>query len=176
MQFKKGADRFVVILPFLRIAIKFPRIHFARVTRLLYRIIKNSGKWKRLRTNWSWSIETHEGFKWLLFRGIVANWGEFLFYWQTRNPFVQPTYISLFGLLNIQRVDEPCLLQGKDLLIQLFKLTNGQVLSDLHHFANPHNFCLSHGKLRMLDYGSRKCRKVIARHGANIVEHFNPSS
>lgn len=174
MQFKKGADRVVVIFPFLRIAVKFPIIRLWLAIRLLYRDIK-SGKWERLSKDWSWPIEVRGGFKGLLLRGLAANWGEFLFYWQTRNPFVQPTYFSFFGLFNVQRADEPCRLKEDNLWCQLYELTNGQVFDDSHHFAEPRNFCFSNGKLRMLDYGSRKSRGVIARHGAMIVECFNPA-
>jgi len=173
VQFKKGADRVVILFPFLRITVKFPIIRFGLALCLLYRDIK-SGKWKRLKEDWGWSIEEGSGFKEFLFRGLAANWGEFRFYWQTRNPFLQPTYMSL-GFVNFQRYDEPCELQADDLWSQLHKLTNRDVFDDEHHFENPRNFCFNNGTLRMLDYGSRRSQGVILKHGARIVQVFNPA-
>lgn len=141
----------------------------------LLRFYVRRGGWKHLQRGWSWPIEARGGFKGLLFGGLDANWGEFLFYWQTRNPFVQPTYFSFFGLFNVQRAGEPCLLKREDLWYQLYQLTRDRDFDNSHHFDNLRNFCFSNGKLRMLDYGSRKSREVIARHGAMIVELFNPA-
>lgn len=173
MQFKKGADRVVVIFPLLGIAVKFPIIRLWSAIRLLRRCIQ-IGEWKYFKKYWEGPIEAHGGFKAILLRGLTANWGEFLFWWQTRNPFVQPTYFSLFGFVNIQRADEPCLMKANDVWCQLLELTNNEVGADSHHFANPRNFCLSEGKLRMLDYGSRKSREVIARHSTTIMRLFDP--
>ncbi|MFH1111816.1 MAG: hypothetical protein V1712_01960 [Patescibacteria group bacterium] len=131
MQIKKGQDRVVVLFPYLGIAVKLPIIRFWLAVRLLYRNIK-SGKWEHLKKDWQRPIEERSGFKGLLFRGLAANWGEFRFYWQTRNPFLQPTYLSL-GFVNIQRYDEPCNLQNVDLWYQLHELTNGDVFDDPHH-------------------------------------------
>jgi len=174
VKFKKGQDRVVVVFSSLGIAIKFPIIRLWLAVRLLYRDIKG-GHWEHLKKNWGYPVEAFGGLRGILFRGLSANWGEFRFYWQTRNPFLQPTYFSLFGLLNIQRADAPCLLKDEDLWCQLHELTRGKVFDDSHHFANPGNFCFCNGKLRMLDYGSRKSRGVIALHGEKIVELFNPA-
>ncbi len=180
MQIKKGQDRIVFIFPLIGIVIKFPIIHFFRVFRRTYCVLRGDGKNKKEKWEWikehlTYPIEAYFGFKGLLFRGLVANWREFWFYLKTRHSFLQPTYFSLFGLLNIQRYDEPCRLQNVDLWCQLYEMTNGQVFDDSHHFENPHNFCFHNGKLRMLDYGSRRTWGVISNYGAKIIEHFNPA-
>jgi hypothetical protein len=174
MRLQKGKNRIVIIFPFFHIALKFPIIHFSIVTRLLYIDIKN-GDWKSMLKQWRWSVDVNQGFKGLLFGGFAANWYEFLFYWQTRNPFIQPTYFSLFGLFSIQRVDEPCLMKFQDLFYQLCDITDDLASDDSHHFINVRNFCFHNGKLRMADYGSRKSREVITKYGKKITESFNPA-
>ncbi len=174
VKFKRGRSRVVVIFPFFRIAIKLPIIHLLVAMRAVYYCIKSDKCWQYLQQDWGWSVEQHIGFKGHLFLGIVANWNEFVFYQKTRDPFLQPTYFSFFGLFNIQRVDESYLLNDEDLYHQLFKLTDGEVQNDSHHFENPHNFCFCDGSLRMLDYGSSKTRRIIAQYGTKIVDLFNP--
>jgi hypothetical protein len=145
MQVKRGQSRIVFIFPLLRIVFKFPIIHpFVAVRPFFRRDIKGK-KWKYLKMYLSWPLEVYGSFRGLLFRGLSANWNEFLFYWKTRNQFLQPTYFSLFGFLNIQRYDKPCQLHEVDLWCQLHELTEGHVHEDGHVFANPHNFCFSGG-------------------------------
>ena len=164
MKFKKGQDRVVVVVVSLGIAIKFPIIHVWNVVRLLYRYMGMGSKQK-----YHW--ELFDEIVGVLFRGLTANWGEFLFYWQTGNAFLQPTYLSLFGLMNIQRAGEPCLLKCEDLWFQFDELTEGKV-GDLHHFTNIENFCVYKGGLRMLDYGSPASRRVVAQYGTKIAKDF----
>lgn len=172
MQIKKGNDRIVILLPSLGIAIKLPAIHLWRAICLFCGRIKN-GKWKRLKRDWKWPIEAPWGFKKFLFRGFVVNWRELRFYSQTRNPLLQPTYFSLFGLFNIQKAGEPCQLESINLWCQLREITDNAVDADKHHFSNPRNFCFNNGTLRMLDYGSRQSQEVILKFGAKIVQSFN---
>jgi len=175
VQIRKGKDRIVFVFPLLRIAVKFPIIHFFIAVKPFFRCDTKGKKWEYLKKYLTWPLEAYGGFRGLLFRGISANWNEFWFYWKTRNSFLQPTYFSLFGLLNIQRCDEPCQLQEVDLWCQLYELTSGKVFGDSHHFANPRNFCFCDRKLRMLDYGSGRSHGVITQYGIKIVELFNPA-
>ncbi|MDO8425322.1 MAG: hypothetical protein Q7T01_02305 [bacterium] len=174
MRFHLGTDRVAVVFPLLHIAIKFPIVRVWRAVRLLYRDIC-SGGWKQVKKDWGYPMEMRACFRGLLFRGFAANWGEFRFWWQTRHPFVQPTFISFFGLFNVQRADAPCLLKREDVWVQLYRLTQGKVFADAHHFAEPGNFCFRDGKLRMHDYGGRACQGVIVRYGASIVTGFDPA-
>ncbi len=174
VKINKGRDRIVLVFPLLRVAVKFPIIHFfAAVKPFFCRDTK--GKWDYLKDYLTWPLETDGGFRGLLFRGLSANWNEFWFYQRTRNPFLQPTYFSLFGFLNVQRCDTPCRLQAVDLCYQLRELTSGRIVDDPHHFANPRNFCFYNGTLRMIDYGSRRTHGIITQYGQKIVESFNPA-
>jgi hypothetical protein len=174
MQIRKGKDRIVIILPLLGIVIKFPIVHFFLAVIAFFHRVPKGKKWEYLKKYISLPIEYTYGFRWLLFTGISANWNEFWFWWKTRNSFLQPTYFSLFGLLNIQQYDQPCQLLEDDLWCQLYELTNSKVFDDSHHFTNPRNFCFSRGKLRMLDYGSRLSQRVVEKYGEKIFELFNP--
>ncbi len=179
MQIKKGDDRVVVILPMLGIVLKFPIIHFWRFLRIFASCFKDP---KRMLVRLCWGvtlpINYSLGFRGMLFKGLHANWCEFWFYWWTLNPFLQPTYFSLLGLLNIQRIGEPCLMEVEDVWCQLSGMNNSlqrDLWKDSHHFANPRNFCFYKGTIRMLDYGSSGSREVVALHGTHIVEHLDPA-
>lgn len=174
MKFKKGKDRLVSIFPALGIAIKFPIIRFLAVIRASCRQIRN-GDWKLLRKSWSFSVKSQRGLKGVLLRGLLANWREYRFYQRTKNPFLQPTYFSFYGLVNVQQVGEPCLIRDQDLWRQLLDLTMNEVWADAHHFSNPENFCFYKGKLRMHDYGSSACQTVIERYGEKIFYEFDPA-
>lgn len=174
MKFKKGHYRFVFVFPSLGIAIKFPIIRlWCLVKNIVYLTVRM--RWESLWREMSSSIDFDFGLKGLLFRGIVDNWREFLFFRKTRNIFLQPTYFSFFGLLNIQKTSEPCMLNYVDLWCQLYELTGGKVFDDSHHFENPDNFCFANGKLMILDYGSKGTHGVINEFGAKIFESFDPA-
>jgi hypothetical protein len=143
------------------------------VLRLLYREIREHD-WKKIRRYWRYDIDQRGATKNLLFQGFVANWLEFRFWRKTRDPFLQPTHFSLLGLFNVQRVDEPCDIGLYNLWDQLHDLIGDEIMTDDHHFDNPKNFSFRAGKLRIQDYGSRITQAIITKHGANIVEKFDP--
>ena len=99
----------------------------------------------------------------MLFRGLADNWMEFWFYVRTRNPFLQPTYFSLFGIFTVQRYGKPCPFRDIDLKHQLEELTDGRAREDGHHFFDSRNFTFNQGALRMIDYGNKQARKVIEK-------------
>lgn len=174
MKITKSESRLVVVLPELGIVIKFPIIHLVIGSRVFWNDLSKKGN--RLHDELlRYTIEMDGSLKRLLFKGIVDNWREWRFYQRTRHPFCQPTYLSLFGLLNIQRFAHPCTLQDIDLWCQLHELTKGAVFKDLHHFTNPNNFCLNSGGLRILDYGGLKTQEVVQEFGNEILQHFNPN-
>ncbi|OGG93353.1 hypothetical protein A2609_01525 [Candidatus Kaiserbacteria bacterium RIFOXYD1_FULL_47_14] len=178
MQIRKGNDRIVFVFPSLGIVVKLPIVHFFFAARCSWQMFFHCGakgrRWKILKRYLEFPTKNMSSFRWFLFRGLSANWNEFRFYRKTKNPFLQPTYFSLFGLLNIQRFDEPCQLEETGFWWQLLELTNGKVSDDGHHFEEPRNFCFHNGKLRILDYGSRRTHDVVLQYGTKIVELFNP--
>ena len=163
MQVKTGSDRVVFLFPALGIAVKFPIIHFVVAWELLFGGLKKYG-WKLI-----------GGVLNLLFRGLADNWMEVWFYVRTRNPFLQPTYFSLFGIFTVQRYGKPCPFRDIDLKHQLEELTDGRAREDGHHFFDSQNFTFSQGALRMIDYGNKRARGVIADYGVRISKRFNPT-
>ena len=170
MDIKKGQDRIVIIFPALKIVVKLPVVHLIMAIKNFWRFSK---KWDIFKKYLTFPVETLTGLKGLLFRGFYSNWNEFWFHLKTHNLFLQPTYFSLFGLLNIQKYDEPCRLDDDNLWHQFIEIAGNSISQDPHHFYNHINFCVHKQKLRMLDYGSRKVCDIIARHGANIYEKFD---
>ena len=137
----KGRDRVVVLVPWFKIVVKFPIIHLLQFLESLFTDLTCVRRWGRLGERVLWPIEVREGLKGQLFGGLAANWNEFLFYSKTNNPFLQPTYFSFFGLLNVQLLGEKCSLDESMFWNQLYELTDGRVRDDMHHFSNPDNFC-----------------------------------
>lgn len=174
MQFHKGQNRAVWLLPELGIVVKFPIVYFRPVFAALTTDLWRFG-WKGFKAYWDTPLEAYGGFRSWLFKGLAANWMEFWLYTKTHNPFLQPTYFSLLGLVNVQRYGNPCPLKHVDLWCQLHELTNGQVWDDGHHFSNTQNFTFDGGVLRMLDYGSSRTRKVVLLYGEKIIQQFDPT-
>lgn len=172
MEIKKGQDRIVLIIPKLNIVIKFPIIHLIEAIKYVSRNDLNQWLEIEFHTPIDRPIFSLHRF---LFRGIVINWREFIFYLKTRNPFTQPTLFSFFGIFNIQLYGQLCKLEYRNVWCQFRKLTNDEILKDSHHFGNPNNFCINGGKLRIVDYGSRNTQLIISRNGENISRFFNPA-
>ena len=176
MKFKKGRNRIVLVLPLLGIAVKLPIVHFFTVTAsLAKRIVHLDFKIIRILMRVSPDCDGFIGYRNLLFGGTLTNWREFLFFYKTKNPFLQPTYFSLFGLINIQKLGQLCTMEQRTFQSQLRDVTNDGVGWDDHHFINPDNFCFSNGKLRILDYGSKITQETVILYGAKIQSSFNPN-
>jgi hypothetical protein len=171
MRIHKGKTRIVFVFPGLGVVVKLPIIQPKKAIDKFIMYQKRFG-WKLTRQYLSWPAETPFGFKWLMFLGILCNWREFIYYVRTHNPFLQPTYFSLFGLLNIQLYGE---VSNIDFGYQLDDLTDWQIRDDPHHFSNSGNFCFYKGKARMLDYGNPKCWETIEKYGEKIVKEFDPA-
>ena len=181
MKIKKGWNRIVFIFPSLEIAVKLPIVHLLKAVRGLIEYVSHlsSCNFKRLfrglRREMALPSDCDEYpyFRSFLFGGIMANWRELLFFLKTKNPFLQPTYFSLCGVVNIQKMGEPCLISRDELQERLYGLTNSANCDDGHHLSNPDNFCFDKGRFRILDYGNRKTQKIITAHGVKIFESFS---
>jgi len=168
MKIKKSRNRIVLVFPCLGIVIKLPFIHFVSgINDFLWSIKDGHFRWR-----WNSNIESMESFKELLFKGILYNWREYLFFIKYRHPFTTPTYFSFFGFLNLQRLGQPCIIDSLVLWQKLIKLSNGTVAQDGHHFTNPENFCFINKKLRIIDYGSLRTQQVITKIGLKIMNDF----
>lgn len=173
MRFKKGRHRFVFLFSSLGIVIKLPIVHFSETVNTLAKHVIRI-ELKEIYTEMSIPMNCGIiGYRDLLFSGMMANWKEFLFFCKARNSFLQPTYFSFFGFINIQKMGKLCVIKTGDLWQQLDEITNKEARRDHHHFRNPSNFCLDKkGKLRILDYGSGQTREVITKYGQKIQESF----
>lgn len=175
MEIKQGTTRLVFVFPTLGFVIKFPMTSPIEWLKDLAHLLSYGG-WKRLKSNWlEFDSETTRSQRWLLFRGLLANWNEYKFYQQTHHPFLMPTIFSLLGLFNIQITGKPCEVWEYDLWGQLYQLTQGRVFDDPHLFSNPDNFCFVAGKLRIRDYASSRGQGVIREFGMKILSDFKSS-
>ncbi|MEI6836011.1 MAG: hypothetical protein WCK59_04220 [Candidatus Falkowbacteria bacterium] len=113
--------------------------------------------------------------KYLMFSGIMANWNEYLFYRETKNLFVLPTYLSIFGLINFQKRGKEIYFWNSDEIreyICINSVDEDQIFCDSHTFAKKENFCLDGDKLKMLDYGSRHVHNFLRLNGDKLFNNF----
>ena len=168
----KGSDRVVLAFPNQGFVIKVPLIKIFRAVHYFCGDFF-ARKWSSLRKRFIHPIRMQYSIPGLVFRGIFANWNEFLLYQQTKNPFLQPTYFSFFGLFNIQKHNEPYK-DGELLRKEIYRIIGWRGFKlDMHHLVNPRNFTLEKGRLRILDYGSKSTRTLIEEFGKRIHEEFN---
>jgi hypothetical protein len=183
---KIGQDRIVILLPLIGLVVKLPRIRLLAIIREVYRFSVRSlfGKKKEfnrvlLTKFFTRSIAASQaflGFRALLLSGLITNWSEFIFYVKTRNSFLQPTYFSFFGLLNIQRLGKSLQLTIEEFEPQMVEFINYEnYQADSHHFTKRNNFCGHQGKLRILDYGSKVTQKIVRKFGEKIHQNFKLS-
>ena len=173
MKISKGKNRIVLILPSMGVVVKIAIISPIKSFRCLFRTIK-SKNWKYLRREFMSPFGRGiPKFKDYLLLGIIHNWLEFWFYVKTKNTFLQPTYFSLLGLFNIQKLGKVSKFSFVNLRCQLHELTKGKIWKHSHHFSNSDNFCFD-GKLRMFDYGDKRTQEVIQEYGSKIFKEFNP--
>ncbi|MFH0846377.1 MAG: hypothetical protein V1851_03210 [Patescibacteria group bacterium] len=175
-----GSSRIVFV--FDKIAFKFPKIAIIKylkeffvlffwekdsLTRTVKRYLT-----RRYLTGSVYS-KNHPGLKYYLLNGLVSNWQEFLFWRKYKNIFCEPTYYSLFGLINIQRVSYPYdKIDRKSFWIKMQE-TPGYDRDDGHHFSNPKNFGIRKKQILIVDYGNPITQRVILKYGENITEHFS---
>lgn len=174
MQYKKGTSRHVVIFPQLGFVLKFPII-FLRTTVVLFFYYFFKGYFKYICIWFTYETHITGGFKFLIYRGFYENWNEYKFYKSTKNNFLQPTYFSFFGIFNIQKYCEIKKLPSFDYnILRCFALiTENAIVTDLHHFSNPNNFCFENGTIKALDYGSLKTQEIISKWSEKIIAEFD---
>ena len=110
-----------------------------------------------------------------LLAGIMANWQEFLFTIFCWNNFIQPTYFSLFGLINIEkRGDKINFWNSDDLFEYISKnsLSEKQLHCDSHVFSNIENFSMDGNHLKIHDYGSRNIQEFLILNGERLYSRF----
>ena len=169
MTFHKGTARCVVCIPLLRIVLKLPIIHI----RNAFHMFKFGIKVRQLLELLTCSVYKTYSVKGQLFRGFAENWNEYRFYLKTKHQFIQPTYFSLFGIVNFQKMGNICNLSRTNHWTQIAIITNEQAHADSHHFGEASNFCLEGSVLKILDYGNPKTQDVVMKFGTIIQEKYD---
>ncbi len=110
-----------------------------------------------------------------LYAGIMANRQEWKFSRRNKNPFIMPTYFSLFGLFNIQK-------RGKEIdfwddsgvwcYVYDNSQNENQPWCDGHSLASIENYCLDERKLKIVDYGSRFLEPFLEVNGERLSQNF----
>jgi len=157
MKICKGTNRVVFVFESMGFVVKVPIIHFVRLFRgMMMKHELGFGFWL------SASPKCCEGAKWCV-NGLVENWSEWRFSkTMGEQAFILPTYISLFGLLNIcPYSDDFPADKFKGLEKKMGDMSNGSIAWDSHHFTNSKNFCVHQGCIKMRDYGGASTQKVI---------------
>ncbi len=170
MKIRKGTDRLVLIFPSLGFVIKLPRFYIWMTIKNILRYIWN---WNYFKEWLNYSPEAYTGIQRLLYKGLRDNWHEYTFYRDTHHPFLQPTYFSLFGFMNIQKYGDQQEIRFDILLNHFMNITNNEAYTDNHHFANWRNFCFENGKIKITDYGCPRTQKVITPWGDVIIAKFD---
>lgn len=177
MHIAKGRDRMVLVVPEIGLVFKLAFIHCLLVARRLFSLYR-SGHSEYIKIIWRWTIEERGGITNSLLGGIHENWSEYRFYQRTHNHFVQPTYFSLFGIINIQKYGNMCTTEDGDELVAFWKelrtLTADEVYADPHHFQNPLNYCMHDTHVRMTDYGNTAVQQVLKVYGDILAEDLHP--
>ncbi len=180
MYISKGTTRLVIILPSFGFVIKFPLPKPFLFTKSFLRALKF--KLKGESRLWEFVFAMDEdgtystNIRTTLLNGIFHNWKEYKLWRKTRSSFLEPTYFSFFGLINIQKYGHPLEVHYGTLWHQVLDYSNNQVWDNGHHFSNPDNFSFSNGAIKMIDYGDFGIEKVVIGYGNEIVKSFDPNN
>jgi len=176
MEFHSGRTRIAISFPKLGFVLKFPKsrpIEFIKFTistlRLCYGL-KNL-KWIKRRLSLKEEDAWHGNIRDHLLNGVYQNWLERSIWKDTRSIFLEPTWFSLFGLVNLQRYGTPNPLTEKCIWIQIYEITESQAQKNNHHFQHPANYSFDGRHLRMFDYGDTDVRTVIEKYGEKLFHH-----
>lgn len=171
IQFHCGRWRWVIALPPLGIVLKFPRFH--PLEWLFHLYLYRKIRWKV----WCASeLNAQSAFYRYSIGGLSDNFGEWLFYLRHPHPFLQPTYFSLFGLMNVQRYGAPLDEVHERENQRMYRwslMTDFGVSKDNHTFGSNKNFCLDHdGNIHILDYGQKRTQRVLLRWADSLCIGF----
>ncbi len=157
MKIKHGTSRCVILLPCFGLAVKLPKIDLGTFWHVLLRSLKQGhGR--------EFTVILNPRRRVFVLRGLACNFAEFWFYMRTRNTFAWPTYFSLFGLCNIQKL--ATVIHYDEVFDVFHAIENiaGADFRDRHCFAAHSNYCRRGGKLYLLDYGSANNRLVLQKY------------
>ncbi len=170
LSFKKGSSRFIVLVHFADIVIKFPIISFCHLFKMLWLFgIKRYDK-KVLGYFFKMGYRYDRTLRWCLCRGILSNRYESEYFRRNKNQFCWPTH-SFLWIINIQRKSD-CNSINKEWLENKIKgIVGDDIYRDVHTLCNPENFCIdSENKIKIRDYGSKGVIGVLMKHEHLLCE------
>ena len=107
-------------------------------------------------------------------QGVLDNVAEYKFYRDNKNNiFLMPTYLTLFGWINIQKAGSKLRMDNTSLWCQLVEMTNKETWCNPHVFANSDNFCVVKGRLKIVDYGSERIHDFLKKWSDKIYTDFD---
>lgn len=184
LEFHRGNTRNVILLFPLGIALKFPRFDLFKALRSLIKVgylyarfylLKEEEVGKDLQWNIKWVLKGHyerSGLRcvsYCLFRGIMANRNEYEYFQEDpENPFLIPTYFSLFGFVNAQPIVKPIENFSVGLYHKICLLVEDR--KELHNFDShaweDGNFTLrADNSVALYDYGSSRAWPFVKKYG-----------
>ncbi|MDD5457351.1 MAG: hypothetical protein PHV30_10015 [Candidatus Margulisbacteria bacterium] len=173
----QGQTRYVFC--FEKIVVKFPVMNFKLAFQSLilrYLILKEMFL-NKLTTRGRYSDDLYEDtlrgcFTGILMKGIRANLKEYTTWFNSPNPRLMPTYISLFGLVNIQKRGIVVRTPQNDLIFRLLRIATQDppdLFGDMHALGLDENWVVdSDGQVKLADYGSETAGKIIKKYGKAI--------
>ncbi len=182
-QVSKGQSRVVVAIPSWGIAIKFARIrskvvtaYFQDVSYYTREMYPNPDPAVRALFWETMTLASRRCIR-QTFGGIIDNWNERSLYKHTNTLHrlvLQPTYLSVCGLVNIQRYGKPGDVSESESIFYAFYRIAGQALvHDSHHWIKAANFHLTPDGPKLLDYGSEETQKIVSNHGVAFYRDFD---
>ena len=171
IRFSAGRWRWVILIPSLGIVLKFPRVYPLETLKGLMLLGRDLGRepWREIYDHY---VCSNSAFIRHALGGWLDNLGEAWFWWYTKHPFLQPTYFSLVGLVNIQRYGRPTGLERPPMLLW-GQHTNWAVYRDGHHFGEADNFCRDrNGFVHLHDYGRPITQRIVRQYGDLLATHI----
>jgi hypothetical protein len=164
MKIQEGTSRLALVGE--HTTLKIPHWQtFNRLVGLAKRILRRDIK---LIKNWFESPE--ESFQGLGFTlsGFFQNWRE-VTNSESLGDIVVPTRLSLFGIINLQSTAKP-IPSEIDIWKIMLEATNNEAYQDGHSFCHRSNYGMYRGKIRMLDYGSKKALLILKKYRKEISQ------
>ncbi len=175
----RGFSRIVFCFPSLGIVVKIPRPRIWAFLETTKNTLVSTIRRRHLKEiKWAFWLnkenDTYGNIRHTILNGTYHNWKEATLWNETHSPFLEPTFFSFFGLINIQKYGENPKEEIGPFWCQIMDLSEGKAWSNGHHFSNPDNYSLRDGKLRMVDYGDRGVKDVVVEYGEKISSSFRP--
>lgn len=116
-----------------------------------------------------------------LFRGVMANRNERLYFKTMKSSFLIPTYFSFFGLVNIQPLAKVFARHEHVYTLEIYTELRKMITKDdlkkfdricLHHFIDGNFAQRKDGSIALFDYGNTQLVYFIEKYGESFSKVF----